>query len=82
MAEGAIGEILGGKEILLSSIAVAMQVLQHADVAFFFGIIDTQQRIEAMTMQLLVAQLIAEGLIIITAFIPHIPGTYGSICDS
>lgn len=37
------------------------QVLQHADVAFFFGMIDTQQRIDAMTMQLLISQLIADG---------------------
>ncbi|KAK9907324.1 hypothetical protein WJX75_001489 [Coccomyxa subellipsoidea] len=36
------------------------QVLQHADVAFFFGMIDTQQRIDAMTMQLLISQLIAD----------------------
>jgi hypothetical protein len=40
---------------------VSSQVLQHADVAFFLGIIDTQQRIKAMGMQLLAAQLIAEG---------------------
>ena len=37
------------------------QVLQHADVAFFFGMIDTQQRIDAMTMQLQISQLIADG---------------------
>ncbi|BDA47762.1 probable serine carboxypeptidase CPVL [Coccomyxa sp. Obi] len=36
------------------------QVLQHADVAFFFGMIDMQQRIEAMTMQLHISQLIAD----------------------
>ncbi len=40
---------------------ICKQVLQHADVAFFFGIIDKQQRIVAMSMQLLVAQLIADG---------------------
>lgn len=38
-----------------------VQVLQHADVAFFFGMIDKQQRIDAMTMQLLISQLIADG---------------------
>lgn len=37
------------------------QVLQHADVAFFFGMIDMQQRIDAMTMQLQISQLIADG---------------------
>ncbi|CAL8469775.1 g9317 [Coccomyxa elongata] len=36
------------------------QVLQHADVAFFFGMIDMQQRIDAMTMQLQISQLIAD----------------------
>ncbi len=37
------------------------QVLQHADVAFFFGMIDMQQRIDAMAMQLQISQLIADG---------------------
>ncbi len=41
------------------------QVLQHADVAFFFGMIDTQQRIDAMTMQLLISQLIADGTVLL-----------------
>lgn len=36
-------------------------MLQHADVAFFSGLIDMDQRITAMTMQLQVSQLIAYG---------------------
>ena len=37
-------------------------MLQHADVAYFFGMIDTEQRITAMTQQLAVAQLVADGV--------------------
>ena len=36
-------------------------MLQHADVAFFAGLIDMDQRITAMTMQLQVSQRIAHG---------------------
>lgn len=38
-----------------------MQVLQMADTAFYFGMIDMSQRIQASIMQLRAAQLIAEG---------------------
>jgi hypothetical protein len=48
-------------QVLREHVPACAQVLQHADVAFFFGMIDTQQRIDAMTMQLLISQLIADG---------------------
>lgn len=38
-----------------------MQVLQMADTAFYFGMIDMSQRIQASIMQLRAAQLIADG---------------------
>ncbi len=39
-----------------------MQVLQMADTAFYLGMIDMSQRIQASIMQLRVAQLIGEGM--------------------
>ena len=39
-----------------------MQVLQHADTAFYMGMIDMNQRIQVSVMQLRAAQLIFEGV--------------------
>ena len=41
-----------------------MQVLQHADTAFYMGMIDMNQRIQISVMQLRAAQLIFEGLLL------------------
>lgn len=38
-----------------------IQVLQHADTAFYMGMIDMSQRIQVSIMQLRAAQLIFEG---------------------
>ena len=42
-------------------VCACIQVLQMADTAFYFGMIDMKQRIKASIMQLRAAQLIAEG---------------------
>lgn len=41
-----------------------MQVLQHADTAFYMGMIDMNQRIQVSVMQLRAAQLIFEGVLL------------------
>ena len=41
-----------------------MQVLQHADTAFYMGMIDMSQRIQVSVMQLRAAQLIFEGTLL------------------
>ena len=45
----------------MQTVCACMQVLQMADTAFYFGMIDMSQRIQASIMQLRAAQLIAEG---------------------
>ena len=47
-----------------------MQVLQHADTAFYTGMIDMSQRIQVSIMQLRAAQLIFEGSLQCTRVCP------------
>ena len=37
------------------------QVMEHADTAFYMGMIDMSQRVQISVMQLRTAQLIADG---------------------